>query len=126
MADGDRWSLRASGSADTDLHSQCRVLASVSPDWPRITDSYRPATAFEQMKAVLSDKLDLPRADQSAWQTRIDGILHNLQTIHEPGEADLRQQEVHYQRIIKHGGIPTRPTGPRRPRRHSRSHWSIC
>lgn len=107
----ERWRMEiaghcepASGSAETDLHSQCRVLASVSPDWPRITDSYRPATAFEQMKAVLSDKLDLPRADQSAWQTRIDGILHNLQTIHEPGEADLRQQEAHYQRIIKHGG----------------------
>ncbi len=94
----------ASGPAETALNRQCPVLASVSPDWPRITDLYRQATAFNRMKAVLSKGLNLPRADQSAWQTRIDDILHDLQTIHEPGEAELRQQEAHYQRIIRYEG----------------------
>lgn len=94
----------ASGPAETALNRQCPVLASVSPDWPPITDLYRQATAFKRMKSVLSNGLSLPRADQSAWQTRIDDILHDLQTIHEPGEVELRQQEAHYQRIIKHDG----------------------
>jgi hypothetical protein len=94
----------ASGAAETALTRQCPVLAGVSPEWPRITVLYRQATAFERMKDVLSDELDLPRSDQSAWQTRIDDILHDLQTIHEPGEAELRQQEAHYQRIIRYEG----------------------
>jgi hypothetical protein len=94
----------ASGSAETALNRLCPVLASVSPDWPRITVSYRNATAFKQVKAVLSKGLDLPRADQLAWQNRIDDIMHDLQKIHEPGEAELRQQEAHYQRIIRYEG----------------------
>jgi len=77
-----------SGPAEIALNSECPVLASVSPDWPQITRLYRHATAFEPMKAVLSKELNLPRADQSAWQTRIYDVLHGLQTIHEPGRAD--------------------------------------
>ena len=100
----------ASGPAKTALDRECPVLASVSPDWAQITDSYRQATAFTPMKAVLSKGLNLPRADQSAWQTRIDDVLHGLQTIHEPGEAELRQEEAHYQRIISTRGTPRRPT----------------
>ena len=93
-----------SGPAETALNSECPVLASVSPDWAQITHLYRHATAFKPMKAVLSNELNLPRADQSAWQTRIYDVLHGLQTIHEPGEAELRQEEAHYQRIIRHEG----------------------
>jgi hypothetical protein len=96
-----------SGPVETALNSECPVLASVSPDWPQITRLYRHATAFEPMKAVLSKELNLPRADQSAWQTRIDDVLHGLQIIHEPGEAELRQEEAHYQRIIRHEGDTT-------------------
>jgi hypothetical protein len=93
-----------SGPTGTALNGGCPVLANVSPEWPRIMDLYRQATAFKQMNAVLSDKLDLPRADQAAWQKRVDDILHGLQTIHEPGEAGLRQKEAHYERIIEHEG----------------------
>jgi hypothetical protein len=93
-----------SGPAETALNRRCPTLASVSPDWPRITEQYRHATAFKQVKEALSKGLNLPRADQSAWHARIDDVLHDLQTIHEPGEAELRQQEAHYQRIIKHEG----------------------
>jgi hypothetical protein len=95
----------ASGSAETALTRQCPVLASVSTDWPRITGWYRQATAFERMIPALSDRLNLPQdADQSAWQARIDATLHDLQTIHEPGEAELRQQEADYERIIRYEG----------------------
>ena len=93
-----------SGPSKTALDRQCPVLASISPDWPRITESYGQATAFMQMEAILSKGLNLPRADESAWQTRIYDILHDLQTIHEPGEAELRQKEADYQRIITHEG----------------------
>src|SRR5260370_3521426 len=55
----------ASGPAETALNRQCPVLASVSPEWPRITVLYRQATAFERMKDVLSDALDLPPAAHS-------------------------------------------------------------
>jgi hypothetical protein len=103
-----RWrreiSHRCEPAAETALDRECPVLARVSPDWPRIKDSYRQATAFPSMEAALSKGLNLPRADQAAWQTRIDDILHGLQTIHESGEAELRQEEAHYQRIIKHEG----------------------
>ncbi len=94
----------ASGAAGTALNYQCPVLARVSPDWPQITDSYRRATAFERIKADLAGGLNVPGDDQSAWQDRVDGVLRDLQTIHEPGEAELRQQEADYERIIRHEG----------------------
>lgn len=94
----------SSGPAETALDRQCPVLASVSPDWSRIRKSYRQATAFKRMNEVLANRLNLPRADQLAWQTRIDDVMHDLQIIHEPGEAELRLQEAHYQRIITHEG----------------------
>jgi hypothetical protein len=106
-----RWRLEiahrcepASGPSETALKGQCPVLASASPDWLQIVDWYRQVTAFGRMKGVLSIGLNVPRANQATWQTRIDDILHDLQTIHEPGEAELRQQEAHYQRIIKYEG----------------------
>jgi hypothetical protein len=94
----------ASGPAETALNRQCPVLASVCQGWPQITALYRQATAFNRMKAVLSNRLNLPLADQLTWQTRIDEILKGLQTIHEHGEAELRQEEAHYQRIISYEG----------------------
>jgi hypothetical protein len=83
------------------LDRQCRTLARVSPDWPRITGSYRQATAFGRTKTDLATGLDRSRVDQSAWQDRVDGVLLDLQRIYEPGEAELRQQEADYLRIIK-------------------------
>ena len=94
----------ASGPTQTALSRQYPVLASASPDWEQIKESYRQATAFTQMKADLSDRLNLPRADQSAWRTKIDDVMDELQRIHEPEEAKLRQEEAHFQRIILHGG----------------------
>ena len=82
----------ASGPSKTALERECPVLASISPDWQQITQLYRHATAFMPMEAILSNGLNLPRADESAWQTRIYDILHGLQTFHEPGEAELRQE----------------------------------
>lgn len=93
-----------SEAAGTSLSRQCPVLASVSPDWPQITDSYSLATAFGRMKRVLSNGLNAPRADRSAWQDRIDDVLRGLQAIHEPEEADLRRDEAHYERIIRYEG----------------------
>jgi hypothetical protein len=87
-------------SAQASLDSQCETLASMSPDWPRITDSYRQATAFERTKTDLAAGLNRSRVDQSAWQDRVDGILLDLQRIHEPGEAELRRKEADYLRII--------------------------
>jgi len=80
------------------------VLAATSPDWERIKDAYLQATAFKQMQADLAKQLVRQGPDQSAWQSRIDGVLDGLQAIHEPGEAELRQQEAHYNRIIRHKG----------------------
>jgi hypothetical protein len=94
----------SSGSSGTTLDRRFPALASVSPDWLRIKETYSQTTAFKRMKADLSDRLNLPQADQSAWQNRVYDVLHDLQAIHEPGEAELRQQEAHYQRIIRHEG----------------------
>jgi hypothetical protein len=93
-----------SGPVGTALNSECPVLAKESPDWPRIMDLYRQATTFNRMKGDLSRKLNRPRADQKAWQTRIDGVLDGLQAIHEPKEAELRLREAHHLRIIEHKG----------------------
>jgi hypothetical protein len=94
----------ASGPAEGVLRDQCQTLANFSPDWPRVMSWYRDATAFGPMKRILSAQLDLPRADESAWRDRIDVILRELHTIHEPEESDLRGEEAHLQRIIEHKG----------------------
>ena len=94
----------ASGPGGAALNHGCQVLASVSPDWPRITNWYRDATAFAPMKDELSARLNPSRPNESAWRPRIDAILHDLRTIHEPEESDLRRQEADLQRIVEHKG----------------------
>jgi hypothetical protein len=96
--------LRCEPSSRVALESDCPMLASVSPDWPRMMESYRPATAFVQVKADLSRRLNKPRANQDTWQTRVYGVMHDLQAIYEPGEAGLRRQEAFYEKIIEHEG----------------------
>lgn len=95
----------SSGPAQTALNRQCPVLANASPDWSRISDSYRLATAFKHMNAVLADRLQQQQqADPTAWQVRIDGVLDDLQVIPEEGEAKLRLEEAHFERIIRYEG----------------------
>jgi hypothetical protein len=95
---------QVSGPAGAVLGSECPVLAATSPDWKRIEDSYLQATAFEQVQAILANRLVQRGTDHSDWKSRIDGVQDGLQSIPEPGEADLRREEAHYDRIIKHKG----------------------
>ena len=94
----------ASGPAKTALDHRCQVLASISPDWPRITGWYRDATSFRPMKDELASRLNLPQADESAWRARIDAILQDLRRIHEPEESGLRRQEADLLRILDYEG----------------------
>ena len=98
------WREPASGPKGTALTHQCQTLASVSPDWPRISNWYRDATALRRMKDELSAWLELSRSHESVWRSRIDAILHDLRTIHEPEESDLRRQEADLQQIVEYKG----------------------
>lgn len=105
-----RWQLAiadcgvSSGLVNMALRDRCQVLANLSPDWSQITEWYRDATAFGPMKEKLSAHLDLPRTDESAWRDRIDAMLRELHTIHEPEESALRHEEAKLLRIIDYEG----------------------
>jgi hypothetical protein len=98
-----RWQRRISRN-QLKLSAQFGTLAMLCPDWESLAGWLDAATAHERTERWLRELLEPTIVKQASLPQRVDPLLRNLVTAYDEDEDSLRQEELKWASIVKHGG----------------------